>query len=332
MNEVPQIAVITANRRMQRYVTRALVLAGYEIHFADFDKRRLEVQLEAPRDLYLIDGCGDAEPIRTFLERLRSEKPESLSRVVVLAKRLATPLLVDLFTCVPVDHFIGRHAGMSPNQDIIDETELIVTCKKLFANDYFGLEKYLSSWGVLIHEVSIGSTDEKIQAVGQLENFLNRIDCASAIAPAVGLVAAELLMNAIFSAPRQLDGRPKYAPLDRANPLALEEQERCTFSWGCDGRNLGIAVRDSFGSLTRREIVRYLGPSFAGAPGEMEFKEGGAGLGLYMCFNSVTQFIFNISAGRCTEAIALFYIRSGARAFRGSARSLNLFFSMEKPE
>ena len=57
----------------------------------------------------------------------------------------------------------------------------------------------------------------------------------------------------------------------------------------------------------------------------MEDKDGGAGLGLFMVLNSITQLTFNIEQGKRTEAIASFYIRSGARAFKSSGRSLNLF-------
>lgn len=326
MTATPQIAVITANRRMQRYVTRALALAGWELHFADFDPERAAVQIAADRDLYLLDGAGDGPALRALVERIHETRPAALARVVLLQQRLDDPLLAELFTTKGIDHFVGRHAGSSPYQDLIDEAELIVTAKKILEQDFFGLDKYLSSWGVQIHRDEIGSTTDKSAAVAQLENFLNRIDCAAAIGPAVNLVAEELLMNAIFSAPRAADGTARYATRARADALTLEPAERCCFAYGCDGRHLGLSVSDPFGSLMRKELVRYLTPSFVGAPGQMEDKQGGAGLGLYMSFNSATQLIFNIVPGQRTEVIALFFIRSGARAFRSSARSLNVFF------
>jgi len=44
-----------------------------------------------------------------------------------------------------------------------------------------------------------------------------------------------------------------------------------------------------------------------------------------MVFNSITQLCFNIDQGKRTEVIALFYVRGGARAFKLSGRSLNIF-------
>jgi sigma-B regulation protein RsbU (phosphoserine phosphatase) len=325
LTQHPQIAVITANRRTRRHVTRSLALSGWELHFSDFEPGRLAVQIEAPRDLYIVDAASERPEIRTFVERLSATNPAALTRVVLLTQRLDRPDLAELFCARGVDHYVGRHAALPPNQELIDETELIVTAKKICDGELFGLDKYLARWGVRLQTSEIASTDEKANAVGQLENYLNRIDCPSSILPAVSLVAEELLMNAIFSAPRLPEGQARYAARERADPVSLESHEHCSFSFGCDGRHLGIAVADRFGSLTRADIVRYLGPTFAGAPAHMEQKQGGAGLGLYMTFNSVTQMVFNIAPGHSTEVIALFYIRSGARAFRGSARSLHVF-------
>ena len=44
-----------------------------------------------------------------------------------------------------------------------------------------------------------------------------------------------------------------------------------------------------------------------------------------MVFSSITQLTFNIQANTATEVIAMFYVRRGARAFRASGRSLNIF-------
>ena len=57
----------------------------------------------------------------------------------------------------------------------------------------------------------------------------------------------------------------------------------------------------------------------------LEEKAAGAGLGLYMVFNSITQLTFNIHLGHATEVVALFYARGGAKALRVSGRSLNIF-------
>jgi hypothetical protein len=160
--------------------------------------------------------------------------------------------------------------------------------------------------------------------ISELEDFLDEIDCYGAIKNAVLLVADELIMNAIFNAPRDESGQPKYTHRHR-DRLELEPHERVFFRFACDGRNVALSVSDQFGSLDREVIVKYLERCFSGGPAEMEEKRAGAGLGLYMVFNSITQLTFNIHSDVSTEVIALFYVRSGARAFKASGRSLNIF-------
>ncbi len=137
-------------------------------------------------------------------------------------------------------------------------------------------------------------------------------------------------MNAIFNAPRKPDGSAKYVDMNREQ-LSLEPQEHATLRFACDGRYVALSVTDPFGSLDRDVIVKYLQRCFSEGPAEMEEKEAGAGLGLFMVFNSITQLTFNIHIGHATEVVALFYIRSGARAFRASGRSLNIFALRDDP-
>jgi hypothetical protein len=136
-------------------------------------------------------------------------------------------------------------------------------------------------------------------------------------------VADELLMNAMFNAPRDAEGNPKYAHRDRSY-LQLESSETVSMKYCCDGRHIALSVKDPFGSLDREVMLKYLGRCL-GKSVELEEREAGAGLGLYIVFSSITQLAFNIHVGKATEVIALFYIRAGPRAFNGSGKSLNIF-------
>ena len=224
-----------------------------------------------------------------------------------------------------LNNLIARHGGLTATQELVDEQELIVTCQKLLTQDIFGLEKYLATWGVCVHETNITSTDSKAQAMEELEAFLEHIDCHGTIIPAISLVADELLMNAIFNAPIE-GGVRKYSTIDRSHPLVLGPAEQVRFRYACDGKYVAVSVSDNFGSLDREVVIRYLEQAFIGKRAQIEQKQGGAGIGLYLVFNSITQLVFNIEEDQQTEVIAMFYIRSGARTFRTSGRSLNLFF------
>ncbi|MCA9667504.1 MAG: hypothetical protein KC503_18015 [Myxococcales bacterium] len=282
-------------------------------------------QLDEPRDLYVIDADDDPDHIRWLLKQLyaRGDKREISSLLV--SYEVESPLLLELLRGEGLNHLIARHGGLTASQELIDEAELIVTCQKLVRKDIFGLDKYISTWGVKVHEQVLTRAEQKHDALTQLDAFLHRLDCHGSIVPAISLVADELLMNAIFNAPRDEAGKGKYVDIDRAQPLALDDHEHVTFRYACDGRYVALSVSDNFGSLDRDVIMRYLERCFLGSQGVIEEKRAGAGLGLFMVFNSITQLSFNIDQGKRTEVIALFYVRGGARAFKLSGRSLNIF-------
>jgi hypothetical protein len=321
-NETRRVLIVGSNRSLCRHATRALCSAGYDLHSSPLERAAVVAELNDPPGMCLIDADEDPAAIRWLLDELRDHHPAIIP--LVLAHEHDS-FILDLVAQEQLSNLIARHGGMAAVSELIDEFELIVTCQKLFSQDIFGIEKYLPTWGIKIHSCIVKASGERQAAVGELETFLDRIDCAGAIKSSIMLVADELLMNAIFNAPRDENGNPKYAEAERRSKIILEEPEQIEFRYACDGRNVALSVKDRFGSLDRSVIVKYLRRCFANGPTEMEQKKAGAGLGLYMVFNSITQLTFNIQRNVATEVIAAFYIRSGARAFKQSGRSLNIF-------
>lgn len=320
--ENKQVLIVSDSRNVIRFVTRSLASAGWSLEHCAWRRSEITYQLTLPYQMCIIDADGTVEEIRWLLGELYVNHRDTIC--LIISHDHQNPLLRELLTTQNLNNVIAKHGGVTTTSELIDETELIVTCQKLFRKDIFGLDKYLSTWGIKVNEHEIGGTEDKRAVIGDLEDFLDTIDCYGAIKNAVLLVADELVMNAIFNAPRDGDGNPKYSNRHREQ-LELEPDERVTFRYACDGRNVALSVSDRFGSLDREVIVKYLQRCFSGGPAEMEEKRAGAGLGLYMVFNSITQLTFNIQAGVSTEVIALFYVRSGARAFKASGRSLNIF-------
>lgn len=316
-----KIGVVTSNRSIQRHVTRALASAGHEV--TPWGVTDVEDILQQPHDMFVVDADEEGAHIKTLLQRLRQARSESPT--LLLSHDPENKVIVDLLSNERLNHLIARHGGVTTAQELVDENELIVTCHKLMSGDIFGIEKYLPTWGIQLNHHCLKSTKHKADAMHELEQFLTRIDCYGAIVPAISLVADELLMNAIFNAPRDRQGKPKYVDIDRGAEFSLDSDEYVDFRFACDGRYVALSVQDKFGTLDRDVIVRYLEQSFMGKQASIEKKRMGAGLGLYMVFNSITQLTFNIHAQKKTEVIALFYVRSGARAFKSSGRSLNIF-------
>ena len=103
--------------------------------------------------------------------------------------------------------------------------------------------------------------------------------------------------------------------------------EQVEMNFACDGRYVVLSVKDFWGRLDRSTIMKYLEPNLSGKQAAIENKPGGAGLGLSLVMNSITQLVFNISPGRRTEIIALFYIRDGGRTFRTMGQNLHVFYA-----
>jgi hypothetical protein len=320
------IQLFGGSRGIMRAVKRALASVGYEVTDCRSDRSLLESQLAKPTDMVILDADIDLEELGWAFEQLRARPEVILLMVSSELGRRGVDRILDR----GLNNIVAKRGGITASMDLVDETEMIATVEKLLSRDIFGLDKYLPSRSIQVHSREIERSDQRDGALEQLKGFLAAIDCFQSIQPMILAVADELLMNAIFSAPRDQQGLAKYDSLGRHTAFALEPNELVGFEYACDGRNVLLSVSDRFGSLDRDTIVKYLGDGRAGGRSAIEYRkadheQGGAGLGLYMVAHSITQLVFNIHKGVRTEVIASFYIRDGLRGFRVSAQSLNLF-------
>ena len=92
-----------------------------------------------------------------------------------------------------------------------------------------------------------------------------------------------------------------------------------------DGRMLGIAVGDPFGSISPQLVLEYLSNCLRDTMQDIEHKDGGAGLGIASTFAALSHFVVNIDPGRRTEALGLIDIRGRFRDFAKRAKSFNVF-------
>lgn len=317
-----RITLVTGSRNLRRFVQRSLASAGYKPRHVEWDRDSVEQELASGLDMLLIDVDSSEGDINWLLEHMAARHPSTIS--LLMSRDFHSPVIKGLLDNPGFNNLVAKHGGLTTSE-IIDETELIVTTEKLFRRDIFGIDKYIPPSAIRVYERAIHGTEDKKAALAALAMFLEEIDCFGAVRPSVMLVADELLMNAMFNAPIGPDGSAKYAGRDRRLPLELEEDEVVQFSYACDGKNIALGVRDGFGSLDREIIVRYLKQSFERGPGVMEEKRSGAGLGLFMVFNSITQLTFNIELGVTTEVLAMFFARKGAKGMHSSGRSLHIF-------
>ena len=183
-------------------------------------------------------------------------------------------------------------------------------------------------WGFTGFEEHVGSTAQRDAAVARVQDFVSALQVPKRLAEMMSELAHELLMNAMYDAPVDLAGQPKYAH-DRKADITVADDERARLRLATDGTRVILQVRDRFGGLRRRHVVDSLARGLAG--GEMDQSHGGAGLGMAVCHHNALAMFFEVSPGRHTEVTAMLELDLNLREVRTLARSLHLFDALAGP-
>ena len=213
---------------------------------------------------------------------------------------------------------------IAKNDEPLEPEELIVTAEKLLRRDLFGLDKYML-WGIEPYRLEIRDSREKLSYVRQVSTYAERLGCNERTIELIETIVDELTTNAIFNAPRDAEGNPKYARLSRREPVALQDHEVAQLQFACDGDYIAISQVDPFGALTQETIVTYLNRCLARGPQQFSDASGGAGIGLYRVFQSLSKFVVNIDPGKKTEVITLIDLRLSMKRFRQLPKSFHIF-------
>ena len=216
--------------------------------------------------------------------------------------------------------------------------ELVVTAGKLMSGEIFGLEKYLS-WGVSVHEETLTRTDQRTEAVDRVLEFAKQCRLRPSVRRRLATFVDELLMNAMWDAPVDAYGNPKYIALPRNQPVALLPEEAVTLRYASDGNHFAVSATDNFGRLEREVAFRYVVHCMAKegrpggededrapqAPAEDGEPSAGAGLGLYMAYLSMSSFVVNVLPGQKTEVIGFLDMQSTPRDVNLRPRRFHYF-------
>ena len=216
-----------------------------------------------------------------------------------------------------IDHVLGRRVFESPPR----AWEILMVARRLVGAGPAPLAAYLD-WGYASTELDVRSTADRDSAVTKIQEFVGALQLPKRVAEMFGELAHELIMNAMYDAPIDGQGRPKYAG-DRKADIKLADNERPSVRVATDGSRLVLQVRDPFGRLERRHVFDGLARGLAG--GEMDQSHGGAGLGMMVCHNSSSAMFFDVVRGRSTEVTALFELDMNLRELRTQAKSLHFW-------
>ncbi len=202
---------------------------------------------------------------------------------------------------------------------------ILITVSKLTSKDLFGLEKYLS-WGVDVKEHVVKNSLDRMDLIDEMEAYFRQLGVRRQLLAKSGMVAEELLMNAIYDAPHDANGKSLYNHLPRTTTVELPPSEQGLFRYACDGTFLALSTEDPFGALDRETILKYLQSCYEGQAGSMQGKQkkGGAGRGLFQIIETSDLMVINVKAGIKTEVITLFSLDTSL-SHRGKTTSFHYF-------
>ncbi|HSD90560.1 MAG TPA: PEGA domain-containing protein [Kofleriaceae bacterium] len=219
------------------------------------------------------------------------------SRVIAVLPRSNLPAVVDIMQSS------DRIAGMMVAEDF-DSRQLSAMATRVLVGDIFGLEKMMN-WGTLVHSQLVGDYQEKSLCISQISEFAELMGVRRKYREAIEQCIDEMLMNALYDAPVDEQGKPIFSEIPTKTRISLRVEQKVVVQYACDGHQFAVSVRDAFGTLERNTVLKYLYKCLH-AEQQIDRKAGGAGLGLYLMVNSATTVYFNVLPGVATEALCVF--------------------------
>lgn len=299
-----RVLLADTNKKQQVIAKMALGGTGVVLDIvttADEGKAKLEAQIY---DLIVFDTAN------IELANLAFEKNPKVGLVLMTSDQIPT-YLPALKALKSTPHIVSR--------DDSDRTftvkNIVTTVTKLLSRDFFGLEKYIS-WGVDVQTMPVVSSKQRAQIIADVNAYFEKLGVRRANRDRVQCVLEEMLMNAIYDAPIDKEGKSIYNHLPRTVDLNLKPEEQGMVRFATDGMLIAVSVQDPFGSLKGSTILRYLEANYGGTAHDMNAQEnkGGAGRGLHQIVENSDLVVFNVDPGKKTEAIALFNVEVKEKA------------------
>jgi hypothetical protein len=184
------------------------------------------------------------------------------------------------------------------------EDGVFVTAQKLLTGDIFGIEKYLPE-GTPVHYARLRDFEGRGRAIQTVLDFAEHQKMRRQVRGAIGSVAEELLMNALYDAPVDANGKSVFADIDPHDRTTSRSPRPVSIRYAASEDLFAIAVRDRFGRLAKNTILAYIEKCIT-APDQIDRKTYGAGLGIYLVANAAASYVINVAYGIATEVVCTF--------------------------
>ena len=179
-----------------------------------------------------------------------------------------------------------------------------ITAQKLLTGDIFGIEKYLPE-GTPVHYVRLRDFTGRGQAIQAILDFAEASRMRRQVRNAIGTVCEELLMNALYDAPVDDQGRQVFAQVDPHDRTTGQSPRPVSIRYAASEAHFVVAIRDRFGWLAKHTILAYIEKCIH-STNQIDRKTYGAGLGVYLVANAAASYVVNVADGVATEVVCSF--------------------------
>ncbi|MBF0431522.1 MAG: response regulator [Fibrobacteria bacterium] len=309
----PHILFSDVNEPLLASAIDTLKELGWNIKItANYDNAFLELN----RRFYDFAICG----IRNVSDSLKffnlAKKHHPLIEIIALTNKNVLDIISTIVNPNFPDHIIPMQYPF--NQDL-----LISTIKKIQSKDIFGLDKYFPT-PYEKGAIRIQDSSKKGAYIKAILDIASIRGAKKRMLPIIADALDEVIMNAIYDAPMDETGH-KYDQLYRAIPVSLEENEVAILSYMIQDDVLAIAMTDPHGSLSKENVYTYFEKCHAKGEDQINQGLGGAGLGLYKMFKSVSTLIINLAKGKRTELILFFDLNKPIGQYLKMEKTFHIF-------
>ncbi len=287
-----RVLAISPDPEQRRRVVHALELAGAEVDAVPSIEAAVATigSIIPHRYVFLDVVAGDTASVERMVPFLRQR-----AHVAVIAPRAGLGELIQFLTDQRVNHVI---VGEELDRGVF------VTAQKLLTGDIFGIEKYLPE-GTPVQYIRLRDFEGRGQAIDTILGFAEASKMRRQVRSAIGQVCEELLMNALYDAPVDDNGRQIFAEIDPHDRTHSRSPRPVSIRYAATETSFAIAVRDRFGRLAKNTILSYIDKCLR-SPVQIDRKTYGAGLGLYLVANAAASYVVNVAYGIATEVVCTF--------------------------
>jgi hypothetical protein len=307
-----KILIVSNESAMRRSLKRLMTATGAVTEFIN-DLTKLP---ESAPSLLCVDLRSSSAPKLKDLERVFPD--------VRLICIVGVQDFAQMVECLKVE----RCGSVITYDDHFEPEDFIITVTKLLHGQVFGLQKYFP-WGVTLYNMEIGSYEDKVKALDVLNAYAELAGARGPVRDRMALVAEELIINGMYHAPVDDNGKPLYRHMSRKELAKINFEKKVRVACASNGHHFAVAVRDAYGTLEKETVVQFLAKGTSKSL-EPEQRESGAGLGLVTALKNANKLVFNLAPGAGAEVIALFDLDLLAQG-RNGVRSVHLFTERRKP-